>query len=71
MKKPWDRGEDNMKENIMALLGLVMLLGGIALVLCVPYVETIQLWNVRVGGIIGAIMVGSSIVIMGVLSEKR
>ena len=71
MKKPWDRGEDNMKENIMAWVGLAMLLVGIALVLCVPYAEEIQLWNVRVGGTIGTLMIVSSVTIIGVLSEKR
>ena len=60
-----------MKKNIMVIVGIVMLLVGIVLVLCVPYAEEIQLWNVRVGGPIGTFMIVSSITIMGMLSEKR
>ena len=60
-----------MKKNIMVIVGVVMLLVGIVLVLCVPYAEEIQLWNVRVGGTIGTFMIVSSITIMGMLSEKR
>lgn len=60
-----------MKKNIMVIVGIVMLLVGIVLVLCVPYAEEIQLWNVRVGGTIGTFMIVSSITIMGMLSEKR
>ena len=60
-----------MKKNIMVIVGIVMLLVGIVLVLCVPYAEEIQLWNVRGGGTIGTFMIVSSITIMGILSEKR
>lgn len=60
-----------MKKNIMVIVGIVMLLVGIVLVLCVPYAEEIQLWNVRVGGTIGTFMIVGSITIMGMLSEKR
>lgn len=58
-------------NKILAILGTICLFVGIVLVMCLPYAEEIQLWNVRVGGTIGTLMIVSSVTIMGVLSEKR
>ena len=60
-----------MKEKILIFLGSILLLSGIALVMCLPFAEEIQFWNARVGGVIGVSMITMGIAFIGMVAEER
>ena len=60
-----------MKEKILTLLGAIMLLVGIGLFLCLPYAESVPLWNARVGAIIAIPSIAMGMALCGIASEER
>ena len=58
-------------NKILAILGTVCLLVGIALVMCLPYAESFTIWNARKGAVVAIPLVIMGMIFWGIAVEKR